>query len=402
MLEQSLRKLFEQQAEVEPPPGRVTVAEVLRQGRLRRRRHHIGAVGTPVLAAVAVAAIALAGALPSGNVRQSSPQAGGRGRLVGGAFDPSYLAINFGWLPAGISASGGSTGPGLETLDASGPNGSYPQWNLFVYAGNVCHVTKAGQQLGCGGPPSLFTQTITGYGPVIDGHRSLWLREIVPGEPRVNAFDNRDLVLAWEHAPGEWATLQTWDPGRSAAASAVRIARAVQYGQHIPFRFASRFTSLPRGWRIVALDFGIGEPGLVPAGVYWAGSYKILNLRTISPATPVYMGDDTSPDVPLIGVAPKVPDSQGCTFIGPQRQENIRPVTIHSYRFTLADLQTREHGQVQSNLQLCGGPVDGLGVYVNEIGAGAQPQLALSPLQVMERMQLLGPNPADWVTNPMP
>ena len=45
---------------------------------------------------------------------------------------------------------------------------------------------------------------------------------------------------------------------------------------------------------------------------------------------------------------------------------------------------------------------DGLQVNVDEIGMGAHPHLAMSPLQVMERLQLLGNRPADWVTNPLP
>ena len=53
-------------------------------------------------------------------------------------------------------------------------------------------------------------------------------------------------------------------------------------------------------------------------------------------------------------------------------------------------------------LTSCGAPVDGLSVNIDELGVGAHPHLGLSPMQLMERMQLLGTNPADWVTNPLP
>ncbi|HEY2075401.1 MAG TPA: hypothetical protein VGH53_03605 [Streptosporangiaceae bacterium] len=43
-----------------------------------------------------------------------------------------------------------------------------------------------------------------------------------------------------------------------------------------------------------------------------------------------------------------------------------------------------------------------MSVDVAEIGVGAHPHLAMSPLQLMERLQLLGTKPADWVTNHMP
>jgi hypothetical protein len=386
MLEQSLRKLFEQQAGVEPPPGRITVAGVLRQGRLRRRRHRIGALGAPVLAAVAVVAIAL----PAGIIGRTSPQGVTYGKLVGGAFDPSYLSIKFGWLPKGTITASGQTSPGAESLYAYAPSGA---WHLGVYARGVCHADVAGPRFRCL-PPVWSTGTtvsILRRGPVIDGHGSLWLHFAGPGPVAPPS-------LAWEYAPDSWAILDHVS-SRTGAATAVRIARAVEYGKHTPFRFASRFTSLPRGWRIVALQFfADGDGSRRLPGVYFAWGYKILRLRTISPETPVIMGDDTSPDVPILTVTPAIPGSQGCLFIGSSKTR----VTIHGYRVTLADYQTGNHGHVRSLLQLCAEPIDGLSVAVDEIGVGARPHLALSPTQIVERMQLLGPRPSHWVTNPIP
>jgi hypothetical protein len=139
----------------------------------------------------------------------------------------------------------------------------------------------------------------------------------------------------------------------------VRIARAAQYGQHIPVRFASRLTSLLRGWRIVALS---ATPySRRPAGGYLDSAYLIARLRTIGPLTLARLQTVSPPE--LGGVA--VP------------------------------------GHVLSFLELCGYN-DGLQVNVDEIGAGAHPHLAMTPLQVVERMQLLGPKPSHWVTNPLP
>jgi hypothetical protein len=389
MLEQSLRKLFEQQSEVEPPPGRVTVAAVLRQGRLRRRRHRIAAAGTPALAAVTVAAIALAGALPSGNARQSSPLAGGRGGLVGGAFDPSYLAINFGWLPKGTRAMGGGTSPGEETLSAYAKNESL----IFTaYAPDGCHVLTAERRFQC---PPAASLSITGRGPVIDGHRSLWLSVSAP-------LTVPQLSLAWEYAPDAWAVVTNeFGASPGGAATVARVARGAEFGQHIPVRFAARFASLPRGWRIVGLNLD-SQNGSLPAGVYLASGYTLARLQTISPATPDNLGDYTTPDEPVLTVVPVIPDSEGCVFIGPQREEKYTRMVINGYRFTLGDLQSGTHGHVRSNLDLCDAHADGLSVNIAEIGAGAHPNLALSPTQLMERMQLLGNNPAAWVTNPLP
>jgi hypothetical protein len=133
-----------------------------------------------------------------------------------------------------------------------------------------------------------------------------------------------------------------------------------------------------------------------------ATSYSIARLRTISPATPDNLGNYTTPDEPFLTVIPVIPGSQGCLFIEP-RLEKLTRLTIHGCRLTLGDLlQHGRHGHVRSNLDLCGAHADGLSVDVSEIGVGTHPRLALSPAQLMERLQLLGSNPANWVTSPLP
>jgi hypothetical protein len=391
MLEQSLRKLFKQQAEAEPPPGQISVGGVLRQGRLRRRRHRISAVGTPVLAAVGVAAIVLTGRLPSA-IDRTSPEAG-YGRFVGGAFDPSYLSIKFGWLPKGSVVTGGTTTPGEETLYATSTSRGGLDWFLDVYARNACRILTAERQLRCWAAeplnvsltPEQFRLSITGHGPVIDGHRSLFVHG------SVYPF-NISPTLAWEYAPGAWAFVEHLS-GKGGAATAVRIARAAQYGQHIPFRFASRFTSLPHGWRIVALaaDGSLGS------------AYLITRLRTIGPVTLARL-QTVSP--PRLGVAvPNVPyikvNPSSTNYCGFASWTKTSRVTIRGHRLIYGDLESGKRGHVLSILALCG-YIDGLVVWVDEIGVGAHPHLALSPIQVMERLQLLGNKPANWVTNPLP
>ncbi|HTZ93586.1 MAG TPA: hypothetical protein VMB74_14420 [Streptosporangiaceae bacterium] len=399
MLEQSLRKLFQQQAEQAPPPGRVTVAQVLRQGRLRRRRHRIGAVGAPVLAASAALAVALSGALPSGILGRTGPQAVGYGRLAGGAFDPSYLAIMFGWLPKDTVVAGGMTSPAHEQIAANPTRRE--NWALNAYPRDVCHAITAERRFRCwpGMFPAHSTISITGRGPLIEGHGSWWLSGSSPGTAP------RWLGLAWTYAPHAWAIVQNAF-GLSGAATAVRIARGAEFGQHIAFRFASRFTSLPRGWQIIGLDFSgdYDAANGIPAGVYLAEDYNIADPGTISQAT-LQQGNfgTTSPDVPYISVNPVITGTQHCVVVNGTKTIAVttRHVTIHGYRF-VSQQQTPKHGHVQSYLSLCGGNVDGLTVNVDELAAGVHPHLALPPLQVMERLQLLGANPADWVTNPLP
>jgi len=378
MLEQSLQELFEEQAEAEPPPGRVAVADVIRQGRLRRRRHRIGAVCAPVLAAVAVAAVALTGALPSGILGRTSPQAGRYGQLAGGAFDPSYLGIKLGWLPAGAVVTGGEITPGGEALSAAAPHSGV--WAVGVYAPKVCQVTKT-RRFEC--LPFVNTLTVFagttlsagGRGPVVDGHESRWLQ------------GGDGAILAWQYAPGAWA-LAEHASSPDGTATAVRIARAVEYGQHVPVRFAARFTSLPPGWRISGLQLARDH------GVYFASTYAIVRARTIMPTTAVFTG---ASEEPRISIGPAKIYASRCSF---NPAISRREVTIHGYQFAVQDedLQDNQHGGVSS--RLCANHVDGLVVSVAETAAGGP--MGFAPTDIMERLQVLGTNPANWVTNPLP
>jgi hypothetical protein len=387
MLEQSLRKLFEQQAEAEPPPGRITVASVLRQGRLRRRRHRIGAAGAPVLAAVAVAAIALTGALPLGNLGRTNPQSGGYGRLVGGAFDPSYLAIAFGWLPKGTVVTNGGITPGMESLSTYGPHGQV--WALAVHAPNACHLSPAERRLDCvnneyGLMPFLGSKlSITGRGPAIAGHKSVW----------VDGGAN----LVWQYAPNAWAELQHVS-SLSGKATAARIATGVKYDQHVPLSFAARFTSLPRDWQIIAVQFGpydrVGSPPRVAREprTYEAWDYLMARLPTISPTTSL-----DAPDEPDILIQPTAPGGQCFRHPGTR----LKHVTIHGYQYTLTYHPFTRHGAWRAFQEyLCGSDADGLSIGLEETGAGAH--MGFPVTQIMERLQLLGNRSSDWVTNPLP
>jgi hypothetical protein len=174
----------------------------------------------------------------------------------------------------------------------------------------------------------------------------------------------------------------------------VRIARAVEYGQpvpvkygqHVPITFASRFTSLPRGWRMIGVVFDRED------NVYLAWSYTIARLHTISPATP---SDSYRPDMPDIQVSPAFP-ANNCAL---RPGSTHRQVTIHGHRFTLSGVRVKKHGVVVwSYKELCGNHVNGLLASVEAFGAHP----GFPPVKVMERLQLLGARPADWVTNPMP
>jgi hypothetical protein len=213
------------------------------------------------------------------------------------------------------------------------------------------------------------TLSIGGHGPVIDGHESRWLQ------------GGSGAILAWQYAPGAWTVVQS----NSGSATLVRIARAVQYGQHVAVRFASRFTSLPRGWRTSGLRFAREH------GVYLASTYAIARLPAIRPTTPVFA---PALDEPYISITPAIFASSRC---GLDPSAPSRQVTIHGYRFTV---QGRGIGDGGVLSVLCSNHVDGLRVSVTE--TTARGSKGVPPANVMERLQLLGAKPADWVTNPMP
>jgi hypothetical protein len=88
-------------------------------------------------------------------------------------------------------------------------------------------------------------------------------------------------------------------------------------------------------------------------------------------------------------------------------------VTIHGVQFTLSDFLESQTGgiivnrpatgrHVLSSESLCRGHLDGLSATVYETAVGKHPNLVFPPTAVMERLQLLGTKPANWVTNPLP
>jgi len=379
MHEESLRSLFKRITSGDQPPSPIRVTDIIRRGRLRRRHARIGTVGTPVLAAVAVGAIALAGALPSGDLGKKSPPAGSYGKLADGAFNPSYLAIKFGWLPAGTRVTSGETSPGWESLATAGPHGS---WTLNVSAPGTCHFIAGPRRLAC---QDIGTPPVTADGPVVDGRRSLWLE--------------RGLYLAWEYAPNAWA--QLFNPqGQRGRHFMVPIARAVEYHQRVLVAFASRFTSLPRGWRILGLQ-------LQPVhGLEVAASYQIGRLATIGTGTATF---SELTGQPMIAVDPAAGGNNRCEI---SKRIPQRRVIIHGHTFKLAYYPRDPGGSIvdpkapggrfpppiPSFVVLCAANAGGLFAQVVEYGAHQE----LSPTKVMERLQLLGTSPARWVTNPIP
>ncbi len=374
MLEHSVEMFFQQTAARDQPPSRVSIRLALQDGRARlRRRRLLGAAGTAVLAGSAALAVALTSAVPASIFDHQSPQTGSYGRLVQGAFDPSYVAVTFGWLPAHTHFDAASTSPGQEWLTTAGPH--HGQWTPTANA--LCHVRKTRPALVCaGGQP--YPEPISGHGPAIDGHPSFWLWN--------------GTELAWPYGPHAWAELQyVVNTGSTASVPAVglRIARSVEFHQHFSVRYASRFGSPPRGWRIIGVSVQRER------GVSLATVYQIAKLRTISPQS-VHGSITAAKDMPTVETIPQAP-AGGCSMSPKWPKQQL---TIHGYRFTVARIPGRARNGIPGRLpgrQLCGLNEDGLFVSISENGA----HQALTPTGIMYRLQLLGTTKADWVTNPL-
>jgi len=386
MLERSVERSLQEMADQEQPHPKVCIQQAIKQGsaRLRRRRLMLGA-GTPVLAACAALAISLAGVAPwSGH---GSPPVRRLGAIAPGTFNPAELSVGFGWLPKGSLVLEAQTSPGSEGLYANGPHNR--AFFLVAFARSACHLSRANgiERLGCSPAaqnPELdmgATDTVPlapARPPAIDGHPSFWL------EGTGN--------LAWERAPGEWAVASGWN-----TATTVRVAQAVKfgqqvpakYGQRVPVRFGARFMSLPPGWRLVSVDIGRAVlHGVSGRDLYEADEFTIAKVRTITATTPIYT------DAPMISFSADNSASDCGVPVLPNQRPLTSHVTIHGYHFTLTS-----SAAVNPPYQtLCGSPIDGLAVSITETGAHQE----FPPTKVMDRLELLGPGPAHWVTNPLP
>jgi len=350
----------------------------------RLRHRLLRATGPAVLAVTTTIAVALAGATAWAAGGHPSTRSGANGTFAPGTFNPSLLTIGFGWLPRGSLVLEGQTSAGSEQLWVSSPHSRI--WALAAYARNACRIS-ATKGFYCdkavrGGVVSVGSKNpVTARGPDVDGHRSFWLGSE---------------TLVWQHAPDEWALA---DFGNGVAATTVRIARAAKfapaavpakYGQRVPLLYAVRFTSLPRGWRLIHLDFGRDSlHGVAGRDLYMAAGLTIAKVRRLTATT------QAATDAPDISVAPDH-SANDCIFprLPGHPPVPTRHLTIHGYHFILA-----HYGTGNSAVQtLCGSPVDGLGVSITELGAHQD----FPPTKVMERLELLGPDPAHWVNEPLP
>lgn len=358
MLEQAIAELFDQQASEQQPPASASIAMATRAGRAQRRRRRIVAVGTPLLAAVAVAAIAVTGAL-SHTANQPRPAQQDKPAhslpVAPRLFNPYYAYAVFGWLPAGVSFVGGSTAPGGISLDASSNSTNGTQWLWNGYPHGRCHLE--GRLLMCG---KLSVARVSGRAPSLDGQRAYWsIGPQNPGES-ISPTATAPHALAYQYAGGGWATLES-----GTRVGLLKMARNIRMVQ-VQISYPVQLVGVPASWRITTSSFASSGPGLASP----EGSFD-FTIRASAKAQ----------------VLLNVTRSGDSYCQGQRRVLDGQHVILNSPYRTAMGL---DHA-------LCAPDDHGEYVRIDEIG---HPAIGLTPL-FRFHLKLLGLDPASWTDRPL-
>ena len=242
MNEDTVRTLLADVAAVPGPPSRISIEAARKTGRRRQW-------AARALASVAVAAVAVGGALVIPRLGFAAAPVGPTGTAVGARpaahmkpaapaaaparFDPLELSANFGWLPSFWNEEGASveetptfTVVNLwhgQTLKVS-PRGWYPDTDL--YASTRGSFPRAGTD------PRA---------PAVNGQPAYW--------------DGNGIM--WQYAPGAWAYLYGAGNTQTSVGRTLdeQIAGKVRFGQSRPLYTPFRLThGLPTGWQATETD----------------------------------------------------------------------------------------------------------------------------------------------------
>jgi hypothetical protein len=433
MDENTVRILLRVIADTPEPPPAVDLDRARRHG---LRRLWIRRFAAPALAMVAVAAaVTVPQELPIHHPERTvaAPRHPSAAPAVTAPerFNPLVPYASFGWLPSGFSESvansidvdnGAASGTDFVSREAAAPVAGHVLY-LTVSARGACQVAaanllrqvRAGKVVPVNCDDDSFTAT--SIAPDVGGRPAVWI--------------NYSGGIAWEYAPGAWASLGTsitpaadephsrraaaergWvvTPRTSADRRArgmtpaqvraairngeliplspatlallVRVASHVRYGQTAPVGFPFRLTgALPNGWRLTQVSFGVSGGRLIGNGV---------EAGPAADPTALSVGGSTTPD-PF-----------GCNFVTGQSTY----VTRLGERWVYRVLDETDK-QWQS---LCAsGPVNGVAgieVSMDMNTPGSNAPLPGSTelggvLGVLSRLRFLGTRSAAWTTTPL-
>jgi hypothetical protein len=378
MDEKAMRAHFERAVGAEIPPSTVDVAAARKAGRrsLRFRRAGIPAVSFGAVLAVGV--MFAGGVLPTGATSRPAATVHARkprpasGPAAPASFDPLAIYATFGWLPPGFSA----TGPPLQqtatqsVAAATGPDGQ--SISLTVFAAHQCSFTgpfwsppKGTFQFTDGGKHKRYLRSRLYAGGLVCnwGGQSLPgpifpAGHLAGGQPAYLMLDQTGdpTALAWQYARNGWAVAQ-WSGPRPVQLA--KVAADVRYRSNLRLAFPFRLVGIPGSWAVA------GAGSQVDAG-------QLVGYL-------LYLGPSQDPEGITVLIEPPYPN--GCVNIGGKTQ---------SVSFDGAAGVLRSAGQ-----EACFADLRGMYVYVSSDQAGGA-------IGLLRHMQVLGPNPADWTTHPLP
>jgi hypothetical protein len=397
-----MRAHFERAAGANVPPSTVDVARARKAGRRRLRIRRAGVPAASFGVVIAVGALFAGGVLPTGAT--SGPAAAAHsheghaqksqhasGPAAPASFDPLAIYASFGWLPPGFSVTNPPTPQtAIQSLaDASGPNGR--SIALTVYAAHQCSLTgpfwsppKGTFQFTDGGkhkrylpskryPLGLLCKqpgTMSLPGPVLPaGH-------LAGGHPAYLMLDGtgHPTALAWQYARDGWAVAQ-WSGPRPAQIT--KIAADVHYQSNLRLPFPFRLTGIPATWKVGA----VGN--------------QVMQGRLAGYA--LYLGPSQDPTGMTVLVQPSYPNA--CVNIGGTTQSVSFDGVAGVLRTSSESVSTTMTGPVHTeHLQdACFASLHGMFVYVKV----TRPDAVGGALGLLRHVQVLGPDRANWTTQPL-
>jgi hypothetical protein len=436
MDENAVRDLLERIAQDEPPHNRVSVTQARRSGRrrLRLRTVYLPGAAAPVAAAVAVAVIAgLSAGVHGGRLPHQVSPPPAAPISAPSQFNPLAPYAAFGWLPKGYSVAGlanqSTQMTSQMTLTASSASGTAArratdavlggpgQLLLTVYPAGWCHLggpltfkaspakikTKFGLRthyphgLDCRDDPAGEGLPVTGRAPDVNGQPTYWVASGGPG----------GRVLTWEYGRSAWALLDyepaiktsvthppshagqrrgSVPPASPATLAMVRkVASKVRFGVHSTVVYGFTLSGLPAAWQAgrVGSTYSVASVDGRAANVGWVA------------------GPAVDPTALGISVWPAAQGSSPCKFVAGQSGY----VRVDGARAMLRTIdEPGKHVQY-----LCAPDAHGLQFYLSlDL---ANPNTSDTPLpgshtvgdllKVFSHMRLLGPDVANWTTNPL-
>ena len=373
MLEESLRELFDRQTTATRPPVQASIDRAVTDGSIQRRWQRAGVILAPILAAAAVAAIAVTGALSPTTTAPRPAQTGKPAYhpepaptlpLAPPGFNPLVQYASFGWLPHDARPAAVTESRSVEFFDAVGPGEA--SWRLAVFARGDCALR--GTRLACRDLQRSQEPIATRSAPRIDGFPAYW---------------DFPSALLFEYARGGWATLELLGPNdqpdRAARTMGLHIATTLRFGgANKAVRFPAQFVGLPAGWAVRSV--------MTSAGRYGPQEYSFQIAAGARLDAPWF----DSTDIPSVQVGPAGQSSSGCFVPAGESQ----PVIVAGHHVTVSRIPA---GREPAEQDLCTEDADGLSVEVLIIGN----HVPVGVTTLFAHMRLLGPDPAHWTTRPI-